>query len=155
MNSMLDNLENVVVTYQKMSSMIIEKIEKLESSRDDTAPEEKGDNSKKMTQPTNDAAISVETPDSQVSTFVDMKQEFSYSKTRFVLGLVTLISGVIAANLALFHWVEIIGLHYLLGSHARYVCACGGFAAMIFGAILVDNFLVLSAALRMCKPNSA
>jgi hypothetical protein len=155
MNSMLDNLENVVVTSQKMSFMIMEKIEKLESSRYDTPPEEKGDNSKEITQPTNDAATSVETPNSQVSTLVDMKEELSYSKTRFVLGLVTLISGFIAANLALFHWVERIGLHYLLGSYARYVCACGGFAAMIFGAILIDDFLVLSAALRMCKSNSA
>jgi hypothetical protein len=35
------------------------------------------------------------------------------------------------------------GFFYLLGEYARYVCAYGGFAAMIFGAMLLDDFLVL------------
>ena len=32
---------------------------------------------------------------------------------------------------------------YLLGEYARYVCAYGAFAAMIFGSMLIDDFLVL------------
>jgi hypothetical protein len=60
---------------------------------------------------------------------------------RFVLGLTSLIIGLLAANLALFHWVERAGLCYLLGEYARYVCAYGGFSAMIFGAMLVNDYI--------------
>jgi hypothetical protein len=35
------------------------------------------------------------------------------------------------------------GFFYLLGEYARYACAYGGFAATIFGAMLIDDFLVL------------
>jgi hypothetical protein len=35
------------------------------------------------------------------------------------------------------------GFYYLLGEYARYVCAYGGFAATIFGAMLINEFLVL------------
>jgi hypothetical protein len=35
------------------------------------------------------------------------------------------------------------GFYYLLGEYARYVCAYGGFAATIFGAMLINDFLVL------------
>jgi hypothetical protein len=35
------------------------------------------------------------------------------------------------------------GFYYLLGEYARYVCAYGGLTATIFGAMLIDNFLVL------------
>lgn len=72
-----------------------------------------------------------------------MKQKFSYLEIRFVLGLVTLVVGLLAANLALFHWVERTGLYYLLGVYARYLCAYRGFAAMIFGAMLINDFWVL------------
>lgn len=70
-----------------------------------------------------------------------MKPETRYL-TGFFLGLVTLVVGLSAANLALFNWVERANLHYLLGDYARYVCAYGGFASMILGAMLVNDFLV-------------
>ncbi|UCE95327.1 MAG: hypothetical protein JSV51_06235 [Candidatus Bathyarchaeota archaeon] len=68
-----------------------------------------------------------------------MRQNPKLLKIRIIFGFVTLIFGLLAANLALFHWVERTGLHYLLGDYARYVCAYGGFMAMIFGATLVSN----------------
>jgi len=76
------------------------------------------------------------------------KRKRSYIKIRLLLGLVTLLIGLWAANLALFHWVEQTGLHYLLGAYARYVCAYGGFAAMIFGGMLINDYLVLRKVLR-------
>lgn len=151
-NSMLDNLENFAVIYEKTLLEMLERIEELESSensyKDEAASEEKEDNAEEMEQPMNDTTVSVETPDSQANTFVSMRQQISYSKRRFIFGLVTLVAGFIAANFALFHWVERIGLNYLLGGYARYVCLFGGFVAMIFGAMLVDDFLVLSTVLR-------
>ena len=56
-----------------------------------------------------------------------------------------------AANLALFNWSSPNsffyslgdGFYYLLGEYARYVCAYGGFAATIFGAMLINDFIVL------------
>ena len=75
-----------------------------------------------------------------------MKHKILYLK--FVSGLVTLVVGLLAGNLALFHWVERTGLYYLLGHYARYVCAYGGFAAMIFGAMLINDFLVLRSVMK-------
>ena len=60
---------------------------------------------------------------------------------RLILGLVSLILGFIAANLALFHWIEGTNIYYLLGDYARYACAYGGFAAMILGSMLINDFL--------------
>jgi len=60
-----------------------------------------------------------------------MEQE-RYFKIRFILGLTTLFVGFLAANLALFHWIEETGFHYLFRDYARYICAYGGFTAMIF-----------------------
>jgi len=57
--------------------------------------------------------------------------------------LVTLVVGFIATNFVLFHWVEQTVIYDPLGDYARYVCAYGGFAAMIFGAMVVNDFLVL------------
>ncbi|MEM3697736.1 MAG: hypothetical protein QXQ94_09605 [Candidatus Bathyarchaeia archaeon] len=71
-------------------------------------------------------------------------------RARFVFGLFTLLVGLWAANLALFNWVEKSGLYYLLGEYARYVCAYGGFAAMIFGAMLINDFLIYARNLA-CK----
>jgi hypothetical protein len=45
--------------------------------------------------------------------------------------------------LALFGWSSPKSFFYLLGEYARYVCAYGGFAATIFGAMLINDFLVL------------
>ena len=66
LNSMMDNLENVAVTFQKTLLVMLEKIEKLESleksSRGDTAPNEKGPNSEEIKQLTSDATTSAEMP---------------------------------------------------------------------------------------------
>ena len=70
-----------------------------------------------------------------------MEEGIRYLKVKLVLGLVTLVVGLLAANLALFHWVERTGLYYVLGNSARYVCAYGGFAAIIFGAMLINDFV--------------
>jgi len=72
-----------------------------------------------------------------------MKKKARYAEIRLVLGSLSLVVGFLAANLALFQWVESTGVYYLFGAYARYVCAYGGFAAMIFGAMLVDDFLVM------------
>ena len=77
-----------------------------------------------------------------------MKQKILYLRIKFVLGFFTLVVGLLASNLALFHWVERTGLHYLLGYYARYVCAYGGFAAMIFGTMLINDFLVLRGVVK-------
>ena len=45
--------------------------------------------------------------------------------------------------MALFGWSSPNSFFYLLGEYARYVCAYGGFAATIFGAMLINDFLVL------------
>lgn len=71
-----------------------------------------------------------------------MKQKTQHSRTRFSLGIVSLVIGLAASNFALFDWIEQTGVYYLLGRYARYVCAYGGFAAMIFGAMLVNEYLV-------------
>jgi hypothetical protein len=71
-----------------------------------------------------------------------MGQDAKMSERRLILGVVSLGVGFFAANLALFNWIERTGLSYLLANYARYVCAYGGFGAMIFGAMLVNDFLV-------------
>jgi hypothetical protein len=74
----------------------------------------------------------------------------SYLKARLLLGTVSLGAGLLAANLALFGWQNPNGFFYLLGEYARYACAYGGFAAMILGAMLINDFLALrnSKAIR-------
>jgi hypothetical protein len=72
-----------------------------------------------------------------------MKQKIEYVRVRLALGSVSLVIGLLAANFGLFNWTERTDLFYLLGNYARYVCAYGGFAAMIFGAMLVNDFFVL------------
>jgi hypothetical protein len=71
-----------------------------------------------------------------------MNQDAKKAEKRLILGVVSLGVGFFAANLALFNWIERTGLSYLLANYARYVCAYGGFGAMIFGAMLVNDFLV-------------
>lgn len=61
-------------------------------------------------------------------------------KIRLFLGLSSLIIGLLAAHLALFQWTERADVHYLLGEYAKYVCAYGGFLAMISGAMLVNDY---------------
>ncbi|MDH5450815.1 MAG: hypothetical protein OEZ29_02965 [Candidatus Bathyarchaeota archaeon] len=147
LNSMLDNLENFVVTFQKALLVMSDKIEEIESYerpiKEDAAPSEKGPDTEEIKQPTNDAITSVETPAPALTDGLEMKDKFSYLKVKFVLGLAALAIGLIAANLALFRWVERTGFYYLLGNYAPYICAYGGFAAMISGAMLINDFLVL------------
>ena len=66
-----------------------------------------------------------------------------YLKVRLFLGSFSLVIGLLAANFALFGWNSPNSSFYLLGEYARYVCAYGGLTATIFGAMLIDNFLVL------------
>ena len=62
LNSMMDNLENVVVNFQKALLVMLEKIEKLESleksSRGNTSPNEKGPTAEEIKQLKNNAATS-------------------------------------------------------------------------------------------------
>ena len=67
----------------------------------------------------------------------------SYIKVRLLLGCVSLVIGLLAANLALFGWRNLDGFFYLLGEFAHYACAYGGFAAIIFGSMLINDFFVL------------
>jgi len=64
LDSMMDNIENVVVNFQKTLLVMLEKIEKLESlekpSRDNRTPDENGSNAEEIKQPTNDATTSGE-----------------------------------------------------------------------------------------------
>jgi hypothetical protein len=64
-------------------------------------------------------------------------------KIRMVLGCVFLIVGLLAASFALFGWRTADGFLYFLGEYARYVCAFGGFGAIIFGSMLINDFLVI------------
>lgn len=69
LDSMMDNIENVVVNFQKTLLAMLEKIEKLESlekpSRDDTTSDEKGPNTEEIKQPANDATTLAEMPDQE------------------------------------------------------------------------------------------
>ena len=67
----------------------------------------------------------------------------TYLKLRLALGCITLVAGLLAANLALFGWSQPEGVFYLLGEGANYACAYGGFAAIILGSMLINDFLVM------------
>jgi len=70
-----------------------------------------------------------------------------YLEVRLLLGTVSLGAGLLAANLALFGWRKPDGFFYLSGEFARYACAYGGFTAIIFGAMLIEDFFVLKASI--------
>ena len=144
---MLDNIENAVDTFQERLQAFSKKMEKLESSekspRCEATPKKKGPSTERIKQPATAAKPPAETPVSPVISEVEVKQRTPYLKIRFALGLVTLVIGFIATNFVLFHWVEHTVIYDPLGDYARYVCAYGGFAAMIFGAMAVNDFLVL------------
>ncbi|MHA2407260.1 MAG: hypothetical protein ACXACA_02675 [Candidatus Ranarchaeia archaeon] len=71
-----------------------------------------------------------------------------YLKIRMVLGCISLFVGLLAANFALFGWSTPDGFLYFLGEYAHYVCAFGGFGAIIFGSMLINDFLVRNHDLR-------
>jgi len=70
-------------------------------------------------------------------------QEIEYLEVKFALGSITLIVGFVGASIALFQWVEATGVQYLFGDYSRYILGFGGFAAMIFGAMLINDAWVL------------
>lgn len=65
-----------------------------------------------------------------------------YLKVKFTLGCISLVVGLFAANFALFGWSDLTSSSYLLGEYARYACAYGGFGAIIFGSMLINDFFV-------------
>lgn len=71
LNSMMDNLENVVVNFQNTLVLMLEKIERLESteksSKDDLAPNGTAPISARPQPLTNDATTSKEMPDQESS----------------------------------------------------------------------------------------
>ncbi|MDH5450556.1 MAG: hypothetical protein OEX77_06615 [Candidatus Bathyarchaeota archaeon] len=71
LNSMMDNLENVVVNFQNTLVVMLEKIERLESteksSKDDVAPNETNPITEQTKQLTNDATASTEMPHQKLS----------------------------------------------------------------------------------------
>jgi hypothetical protein len=77
-----------------------------------------------------------------------MKCKIQYLKVRFSLGFVSVVVGFIGSTIALFEWVERTGVQYFFGEYCRYVLGFGGFAAMIFGALLVNDAWVLRDVLR-------
>lgn len=77
-----------------------------------------------------------------------MRQKIEYLKVKFALGSVTLVIGFIAATIALFQWVDRTGIHYLFGDYSRYVLGFGGFAAMIFGSMLINDAWVLRDVMK-------
>ena len=77
-----------------------------------------------------------------------MGQDIEYLEVKFALGSITLIVGFTAASIALFQWVERTGAQYLFGEYSRYVLGFGGFAAMIFGAMLINDAWVLRDVMR-------
>lgn len=72
-----------------------------------------------------------------------MSQKIRHLKIRFLLGFSTLIAGLMGGTIALFQWVERTKVYYLFGEYTRYVLGFGSFAAMIFGAMLVNDTWVL------------
>lgn len=77
-----------------------------------------------------------------------MRQETEYLKVKFALGSITLVVGLIGATIALFQWVERTGIQHLFGDYSRYVLGFGGFAAMIFGAMLINDAWVLGDVMK-------
>ena len=77
----------------------------------------------------------------------------SYLRIRLLLGCVSLFVGLLAANLALFGWRSPDGFLYLLGEYAHYACAYGGFAAIILGAMLINDFIVLRTSTAHKRTN--
>jgi len=72
-----------------------------------------------------------------------LKHKIQYLKLKFSLGIVSVVGGLIGSTIALFEWVERTGVQYFFGEYCRYVLGFGGFAAMIFGALLVNDAWVL------------
>jgi DNA-directed RNA polymerase subunit RPC12/RpoP len=77
-----------------------------------------------------------------------MPHKIQYLKVKFVLGSSSVLIGLAGATVALFLWIEMPETQYLFGEFSRYVLGFGGFAAMIFGALLANDAWVLRGVLR-------
>ncbi|TRO46430.1 hypothetical protein E2P60_05370 [Candidatus Bathyarchaeota archaeon] len=86
-----------------------------------------------------------------IQSYLRFRRLPTYLKVRLFFGSVSLIIGLFATNLAIFGWSSTGSFfflrgensYYLLGEYARYVCAYGGLGATIFGAMLINDFIVL------------
>ncbi len=72
-----------------------------------------------------------------------MEKKPEYFNLKLLLGATSLIVGLLSASFAVFGWAEQIKPQIMFGIYSRYVCAFGGFGAMILGAMLVNDFLVM------------
>jgi hypothetical protein len=68
-----------------------------------------------------------------------MLQKVEHPKAKFAVGSVVFAVGFVAVSVVLFQKVESTGIHSLLGNYAGYVLAPTGFAAMLFGVILIGD----------------
>ena len=76
-----------------------------------------------------------------------MSRKISHLKIKFLLGFSTLIAGLLGGTVALFGWAERTNVYYVFGEYTRYVLGFGSFAAMIFGAMLInDTWIALRAS---------
>jgi len=72
-----------------------------------------------------------------------MSQKIRHLKIRFLLGFSALIVGLVGSTIALFQWVERTNVYYLFGEYTRYVLGFSSFAAMIFGAMLINDMWII------------
>lgn len=82
-----------------------------------------------------------------------LEKRVPYQKVKLVLGCLSLVVGLLAANYALFGWVTPANSFYFLGEYARYACAYGGFGAIVSGSMMINDFLILRS--RGLKNQSA
>ena len=118
---MMDNLEDVVVNFQRTLLVILEKVEKLESmeksSRDDIVPNGKEQDTKEIKQLTNDTTLT-DTPHQQpvsivvgkngisrrslfAGTFGNIIKKVSLKPSYYILAIALAILGVIIVKLCL------------------------------------------------------
>jgi len=74
------------------------------------------------------------------------EKRVTYQKVQLVLGCISLVLGLLAANFALFGWSTPADSFHLLGEYARYACAYGGFGAIIFGSMIINDFIILRSS---------
>lgn len=84
-----------------------------------------------------------------------MKKKLEHLKLKLTLGSISVAIGLLAASFAMFGWMEQINSQNILGNYGRYICAFGGFGAMIFGAMLVNDFLLLRKPIARKMPHRA
>jgi hypothetical protein len=70
-------------------------------------------------------------------------QKIKHLNKMFIVGTATLVVGFVAANIALFQWLEWFGIRNLLSDSTRYVFGLAGFAAIILGTVMMRDAWVL------------